>query len=373
MALPHLFFPGLYFTCFMVGFCTALPGALLIQLLHFWLLPIHSSSLLFLLLFLSSCIGSLISRGPLLLLVRAGTSCMALACTALAIARGNVVFAFFCLYGLAFGVMLTSTTRLVLAHRRKQGVREVNRLNLLWGVGAFLCPTIASAIVRASDMDTLLFAVAGVLALLVAVSFLHTEPRPTHVFEPHADRSSINLLKLPAAVGFYTFIAVGTEATFGAWSTTYAHLLGENAFQSVGTVTFFWFGLLSSRALAGSNALRELRDMTLMYASFTLASAGAVIFVSASTLTALLLGALLVGLGLGPIFPTLQGIMLPRIASNQIFVIGGVASSLVPWLTGVTSTSTGSLKTGMYVPALLILLMLPCSYLLRRNINGGRI
>lgn len=268
------------------------------------------------------------------------------------------------LYGFAFGMMLTSVTRLVLVHRQERGTREVNRLNLLWGVGAFFCPAIANGLVRIFNIPAFLFSVATFLALIATAIYFCMEPGVENSSTLHMVRPS-SLVRLPAIVGFYTFIAVGTEATFGAWSATYSHLLGESGFESVGTISFFWFGLLSSRALAGFFTIRKLRYMTLMYVGFSFASLGAVSFLAASNATLLLPGAFLVGFGLGPIFPTLQAVVLPRTASNQIFVIGGAASSFLPWITGVTSTATGSLRVALLIPVLLILLLLPCSQMLR--------
>jgi len=293
---------------------------------------------------------------------------MALACTLLAIARGNAVMLIIAIYGLAFGMMLTSVTRLVLVHRQKCGTREVNRLNLLWGVGAFFCPAIANGAVRIFNIPTLLLSVATLLAFLAAVTCLCMEPRMGNQSTLQISHSSSTVVKLPPIVAFYTFIAVGTEATFGAWLATYSHRLGESVFQSVGAITFFWFGLLSSRALAGFSGVRRLSDMTLMYVSFSLASVGALAFLAASRSTTLLPGAFLIGFGLGPIFPTLQAVVLPRIRSNGIFLIGGAASSILPWLTGVTSTTTGSLRTALFIPVALILLLMPCSWMLRRCI-----
>jgi fucose permease len=62
-------------------------------------------------------------------------------------------------------------------------------------------------------------------------------------------------------------------------------------------------------------------------------------------------GALLLGLGIGPVYPQ----MLSRVLSygeggNTVFMLAGCGASVLPLMTGLVSNWTGSLRAGLTVP-----------------------
>jgi fucose permease len=62
-------------------------------------------------------------------------------------------------------------------------------------------------------------------------------------------------------------------------------------------------------------------------------------------------GALLAGLGVGPLYPLILGLVLDRgEARNLVFLAGGIGSSTLPLLTGIVSDRTGSLTIGLTLP-----------------------
>jgi fucose permease len=69
-------------------------------------------------------------------------------------------------------------------------------------------------------------------------------------------------------------------------------------------------------------------------------------------------GAVLAGLGLASIFP-ISVSQLPRWfgesaagSSSPVFASGNIGGAVLPWLVGVISTHTGSLRSGFVVPLL---------------------
>jgi fucose permease len=66
----------------------------------------------------------------------------------------------------------------------------------------------------------------------------------------------------------------------------------------------------------------------------------------------------LVGFGLGPVYPLLLAIALQYSENTLIFVVAGLGSAFLPWATGVVSSSTASLRTGLLVPLAASILML---------------
>ena len=75
-------------------------------------------------------------------------------------------------------------------------------------------------------------------------------------------------------------------------------------------------------------------------------------------------GAVLAGLGLASIFP-ISVSLLPRwfgdsvtSISSPVFASGNTGGAVLPWLVGVVSTHTGSLRSGFIVPLVGVAAML---------------
>ncbi len=68
------------------------------------------------------------------------------------------------------------------------------------------------------------------------------------------------------------------------------------------------------------------------------------------------------GLALAPFFPATFGLLLhrqpPARTAGLILAVSGLGAALFPWLMGVISTHTGSLRTAMAVPVALAVAML---------------
>jgi FHS family glucose/mannose:H+ symporter-like MFS transporter len=82
----------------------------------------------------------------------------------------------------------------------------------------------------------------------------------------------------------------------------------------------------------------------------------------------------LIGFGLGPIYPLLLSIALQYSENSTIFFVAGLGSAILPWLTGIVSSSTSSLRDGLLVPcaASALMLFLGFRFLIRRTTQGRR-
>ena len=60
--------------------------------------------------------------------------------------------------------------------------------------------------------------------------------------------------------------------------------------------------------------------------------------------------ALLIGFGLGPLYPYVLSVALPRFPGNTVFLAAGIGAAVIPWLTGTVSGAAGSLRAGLLVP-----------------------
>jgi fucose permease len=85
---------------------------------------------------------------------------------------------------------------------------------------------------------------------------------------------------------------------------------------------------------------------------------GTLLLISSTASLGILPGVFLVGFGLGPVYPLLLAIALQYSENTLIFFVAGLGSAFLPWLTGIISSATSSLRIGLAVPVAASLLML---------------
>lgn len=348
----------------LTGFATALLGATLPVMRAHWSLTDRSAGVLFLVLFLGSSLGALASFGRATHSLARGTCLIAPVCFALAFARGIAIFPLCFLYGLGLGITITSISLVRSQRLHARRARELNRLNLIWVAGAFLCPWLANRILQLSNVETLFLAVGAAFSLF-AIWTLAAEVR--HLPSPCLPLAlaATPAFRLPWAIAVATMLATGLESCTGAWIGTYAGRLRSGI--GVEATTLFWFGLLASRALHSTSLPQRFSERALLRNGAWIATCGS-LFVLANHLPTLLLpGAFLIGFGVGPIYPLLLALTLPRVRGNVIFLMGGVGSALLPWLTGTLSARAHSLHVAMIVPSVAAIGLL----LLARRVVGS--
>ena len=78
---------------------------------------------------------------------------------------------------------------------------------------------------------------------------------------------------------------------------------------------------------------------------------------------------ILLGLSLAPWFPATFALLLHRQPTSReagaVLATSGIGAAVFPWLTGILSTNTGSLRVGMAVPATLAFVLLLASFAMK--------
>ena len=83
---------------------------------------------------------------------------------------------------------------------------------------------------------------------------------------------------------------------------------------------------------------------------------GGLIFLMAHEMASVAAGALLTGLGLSSVFPISVSLFViwfgdsARRASGPVVAMGNMGGAILPWLVGVVSTHSGSLRLAFCVP-----------------------
>jgi fucose permease len=262
------------------------------------------------------------------------------------------------IYGAGTGVNTPAANLMTAETNPRRSAAALNLLNSSWGIGAMLCPFVIAAAVRSHRTPFFLYGMAAALiALTVCMSFVRfTADNAQSQTSRHPDsQTSIWTLQL-ALVGALFFTYVGTETAVGGWIASYARRIDPEA-KSLWAImpSFFWGTLLMGRVLAPL-ALRYARATSVAKTGVTVAAFGVGILLAAKTITLVMIGAGVAGLGLASIFP-INVSLLPHWfgtntsrSSGVIFSFGNFGGAALGWLVGALSSHFESLRVGFLVP-----------------------
>ena len=127
----------------------------------------------------------------------------------------------------------------------------------------------------------------------------------------------------------------------------------SSTFWSI-TPSFFWGALLLGRALAPL-ALRKVHETKVAGFGVALASLGVVILLMAKTMTPVVIGASLAGLGFSSVYPINVSLLshwfgeATTRVSGIVFAIGNLGAAVMPLVVGAVS-QRASLRAGLVVP-----------------------
>lgn len=357
----------LYALFALTGFTTAMLGVILPALRSLWGLNDSQAGMLFLMYFVGSSVGALLARGNMAWSVLRGLVCSFIACFFMATIRRSDNFSdlpmyfFWALLGLGMGIVMTSITVLLSARANERRVRELNLLNVIWPAGALACPLLAKVILDTAGVRAL-FVGLGLALVVFAFWTLCVETRIDAVPEPQVTRAQHGTKPLPILLAAAAFFTVGTESATGGWIASYAHSLHAAATNNIAAVTLFWAGLLLSRMLHATPRFTRAGEVVMMRRGAVLVAAGAVLMVALPYAPTVACGAFLAGFGVGPLYPALLAVVLPRVRGRAVFLLAGLGGASMPWVAGQLANWQGSVRDAMMVPlagSLLLLLLMP--------------
>ncbi len=341
------------------GVGVALPGALLPALIDRWHLGDAQSGFLFLTSFLGSSVGALLVRGSLRLRLAAGSLAIAVAAVGLGLCGGFGADEWMGVYGAGLGLTMTAISLIRQQQAARTGV-EMVRLNLLWALGALVCPSLTVRALTAGVIEPLLFGVAACFAALALWCVFQIDVKLLPVVR-NAE-SSGGIWRVPFALVAMIFLITGIEASAGGWLATYTRRGGHSVADTIAAPTFLWAGLLASR-MFWSLTHRWITEANVVRGSVGLMALGSVLLIAGGAGWTELLAAFCMGVGIGPTYPLLLAWALHFERGGAIFFLAGLGSACLPWLTGVVSASRGSLRMGLVVPMLGCVVMLAVAVL----------
>ena len=331
---------------FATGFGTVLLGVLA-PLLFAGQVSDAGLARMFLSLFLGSIAGNLLLWGRPAQSLSRGLGVCALGAALLAFYVSGLGWLF--LFGIGLGMSMTSAN--LLAAGETEAANRASRLefaNFSWALGAMVCPWVTVWAVRVVQPASMF----GFLAVFFAIlcgAFLFTRPPAITPVKQAADGTERSLPALVLCC-LLALVAVGVETAIGNWIPTLAfRSTGDHRAISLAG-SLFWIGILAGRLVA-TRTMKSVSPVTLSVASSLLAALSVLFLTRSHGLAAICAGAFLVSFWISPVYPATIARGAPLRGRRLIFVTAGLGSSFLPWMTGLVSDRSGSLRVALAVPA----------------------
>ena len=347
----------------LAGLGTVLLGPLLPFLSQAWNLTDSQSGLLLLAKFIGAFLGGATVPRRLRLALCSGTVLAFAGFTAFALS-GSLLPGCVSLFvsGLGLGQIIASTN--ILAGRRylAHTGSALASLNFFWSLGAVITGLLVAALLPRFGLRGPLLWFAA-LFLVTGLGDLAGARRAAAAAPPIRAAAS-RALPVPTIVFFAVllFLYGGLETCLTAWITTFTvrfsdlRLLGGQS-----GVVLLWAALTAGRVLA-SVALRYWNERLVLGLGLLLSSVLIGVLGFSHRAGQLSVCCILIGLGLAPFFPAIFALLMQLKPSARvagfILAVSGLGAALFPWLMGVLSTSTGSLRIAMSVPWTLAVVLL---------------
>ncbi|MGA2978780.1 MAG: MFS transporter [Terriglobales bacterium] len=370
------------------GILTTLLGPMLPILIARWAMNDTQAGNLFLVQFLASLVGVQLSG---VLLARWGfrpaflLGLLLMACGVATIYMGSLWLglASVATFGLGLGLIIP-TDNLLIAEigaasapssdassdtaTASSRASAVSLLNFFWGAGAVLCSLMVAWTAAHKLLPFFLGSVALFLILLaLAMRNLPFPAAAAKSAESPASSSSASsatswrelaIAKSPAIWLFAAvfFLYPGAETAVGGWIGSYVSRLGSRGAAMASMMpAFFWSALTVGRAF-GISFLRHFSERRILRAGYAVAAAGIALMLWAPSLAGVISGALITGLSFAMLYPITVARfshcfgMAARSIGAVMFSLAAVGPAFIPWMVGVISHSTGSLRAGLLLP-----------------------
>jgi fucose permease len=261
--------------------------------------------------------------------------------------------------GAGMGIAIPAANLLVADANPERRSATLNLLNVCWSVGAVACPFLVAMASKTGHVPQFLICVAGI-SLLIALGIASM---PASIVEPVMTSHQAPVIPLirnkPLAFAILSalfLLYVGVENGFGQWMATYAKSLGTLTLaMALATPSFFYAALAAGRWLAPL-LLRVAGEVTLVRLGLLLSCGGMAGLVFSRGLAGVMASACAAGFGLSYVYPITIALLSKEFGSARIgsfmFLLSNFSGGILPWIVGVCSTRSGTLKAGLLVPLL---------------------
>lgn len=278
-------------------------------------------------------------------------------------------------FGLGYGLITPGTNLYVAEAGGARSASLLNLLNFTWGVGAMACSPLIAMALRNNRLPGLLISYAvfgGLLAFALLFARFGAEKHDEAIETAGAASLTVGRGKTSLLAALF-FIYVGMETSIGVWSAEYSRRIAHGITNMTTLAPmFFYAGLTAGRGLAPL-VLLSLSEGPLVIGALSLVALGTTVLIFSATLKVAIAGVFFAGLGCASIYPIYiawlskwHGARTKRIG-GFLFALASLGGAAGPWLVGIFSKFSGSLREGFLVPLLSALLMICIVVSLRRQ------
>lgn len=290
----------------------------------------------------------------------------------------GICLAGFFINGLGVGLTLPAINLVILELNPLRSPAALSVLNFCWGLGAIISKPFVDLTARGTSIviTCLLIAVPMLLsaAALFAVSPKNEPDSAAESDEtPAGSKTAIWTTPTAWAIAGFNFIHVGFESGMGGWITTYAERVENASVVHLLSPTFLFFLFFVVGRGVAPVFFRFLDENRMLLLSLLVILAGMMVTVYAPNLLVLSIGASIAGFGTSSVFPTnvsrfsatFGKAALKR--ATPLFFLGTSGAAVITWLIGFLSNQTGSLRAGMAVLMVCIILLIVLQAVLMFN------
>lgn len=226
----------------------------------------------------------------------------------------NIVVMMICtvIMGYGAGAIDTGLNNYVSLHYK---AKHMNWLHCCWGLGVTVSPMIMSAFLGGDGLwrngYRIVALIQFAIALIILASLKRWNVEPKTVTETEntqkelPKKSFFDLLRQKGMVT--SILSLGLycagEFTIGTWGATYAvNVLAVSPDEAAKWISLYFGGIMLSRIIAGFLS-EKLSDNTLVKGGMALAAVGIIVLILPIGKTALV-GLFFIGMGYGPVFPS---------------------------------------------------------------------
>lgn len=266
-------------------------------------------------------------------------------------------------YGLGLGLVIPTDNLMVAEVSTGSRAAAVSLLNFFWGVGAVLCSLLVAWAQAHHMVPAFLESVALFLVLLVLALRKLPFPGPRPSTDPPIPWREIAVNPVTWLFACAFFLYPGAETAVGGWIGSFTTRLGSQRLSMAALMPAFFYGALTLGRGVGGSLLRQLPEQRVLQAGYGIGIVGIGVLLRTSTLPGVIASAVITGLSFSTVYPITVARLSQRFGVDArsvgaiMFSIAALGPAVLPWLVGIISQSSGSLRAGLAVPFIATVIM----------------
>jgi fucose permease len=343
---------GIYLAFALTGAVTNLIGPLAPEMQSAWRMSDEQIGQLFSWQFATSTLATLLVGRWLRVSAPVGLALIAIGVWLLGHAPNQNAAVAVATYGAGLGLAIPSINLLIATSTgREQAGSELALLNAFWVLGAAGFPFLLAMLPHARGTALLDAIALTSAAACIFTAWTFGKAGNLEPAEPiGAFRSDSVLFAL------FFFLYVGAEVGISGWLPAHADRATRSVIGSR-IVLAFWGSLLLGRFLT-SSLVRRIDQKKILLGSIAVGTIAATVLALAHSEAIILLAAVTTGAAFAPLFPVnLALFTLAGHRAGWVLACAGLGAAVIPWLMGVISTQTGSLRYAVLLPIISLVLL----------------